>query len=113
MIRLIKGESVVVARPQVVYDALGESDTTTTERTTVDDVIVTPGATSDMAASRPEGIHVSFSLGFPKRYQKPLRGCFVEVRGQLYKVVGDPQPYSAQNVPGAHNYTVEVTRSDG
>ena len=113
MLSLIRGEPVTVVRPAIAYDDLGEPVYGEPERTEVSDVLVTPGATSDMGASRPNGIVVAFTLGFPKTYQEPLRGCSVVVRGRSYEVVGDPQPLTAENVPGPYNYTVEVTRSDG
>ena len=37
----------------------------------------------------------------------------VVVRGTECAVIGDPQPYTAENVPGAWNMNVEVERVDG
>lgn len=113
MLSLLRGEVVAVLRPNVAYDDLGEPVSGEPMRTEVADVLVTPGATSDMDATRPNGVTVSYTLGFPKSFQEPLRGCTVEVRGRPYEVVGDPQPLTPGNVPGPYNYTVEVTRSDG
>lgn len=104
---------MAVLRPDVAYDDLGEPAFGEPTRTEVADVLVTPGATSDMGSERPNGATVSFTLGFPKSYREPLRGCTVEVRGKPYEVVGDPQPLTPDNVPGPYNYTVEVTRADG
>lgn len=113
MLSLIRGEPVTVVRPSAARDDLGEPVYGEPERTEVADVLVTPGATSDMAATRPNGVVVALTLGFPKTYQEPLRGCSIEVRGRAYEVVGDPQPLTPGNVPGPYNYTVEVTRTDG
>ena len=113
MLSLIRGEPVTVVRPSVAHDGLGEPVYGEPARTPVPDVLVAPGATSDMDATRPNGVTVSFTPGFPKTFQEPLRGCAVEVRGVEYAVVGDPQPLTPENVPGPYNYTVEVTRSDG
>ncbi len=113
MLSLIRGEPVVVVRPGGSYDDLGEPVSGEPERIEVHDVLVTPGATADMDASRPNGVTVSFTLGFPKTFQEPLRGCSIEVRGKPCRVVGDPQPLTPENVPGPYNYTVEVTRADG
>lgn len=86
----------------------------TWEDATVQNVVVTPGSTSDVLDStRPDGTRVAFTLGFPKTFTAPLRGCRVLVRGIECAVVGDPQPYTAANVPGAWNYTAEVERVDG
>lgn len=113
MFSLIAGEPVVVVRPSVTLDELGEPIYGEPVRTMIPDVLVTPGATSDMDASRPNGVTVSFTLGFPKSFHEPLRGCSVEVRGDEYAVVGNPHPLTPQNIPGPYNYTVEVTSSDG
>lgn len=113
MFSLICGEPVVVVRPTVAYDDLGEPAYGEPTRTEVADVLVMPGATADMDAARPNGVTVSFTLGFPKTFAEGLRGCSVEVRGVAYAVIGDPHPLTPANVPGPYNYTVEVTRSDG
>lgn len=110
---LLTGEEVTVIRPGGTVDELGEPVEGEPTREIVGNVLVTPGSTDDMDASRPDGIEVAFSLGFPKTYAEGLRGCSVEVRGETYAVVGDPQRYTEENVPGPWNMTVEVTRTDG
>lgn len=118
---LIAGEAVTVRTPTVGYDEHME-EVVTWDETTVANVVVTPGATSDVLDStRPDGTRVAFTLGFPKTFSAPLRGCRVVVRPvegdpeseHTYAVIGDPQPYTAENVPGAWNYTCEVARVDG
>lgn len=112
MLGLFTGEQVEVIRPTVTYDELGEPVYVDPEREQVE-VLVCPGSTSDLDATRPNGAQVSFTLHFPKTYTKSLQGCRVEVRGHTYEVVGDPQPYTAANTPGAWNLPVEVKRVDG
>ena len=112
MLSLIPTEAVTVVRPTVTRDDLGE----TTEGEPVrEDVccVVCPGATSDMDATRPEGVTVSYTLHFPKTYTGDLRGCSVEVRGTRYDVVGDPQRTTGAATPGPFNMAAEVTRADG
>lgn len=110
---LIAGETVTVRTPTVGYDEHME-EVVTWDEVTVQNVVVTPGATSDVLDStRPDGTRVAFTLGFPKSFTAPLRGCRVLVRGIECAVIGDPQPYTAENVPGAWNYTAEVERVDG
>ena len=75
--------------------------------------VVCPGATSDMDATRPEGVAVAYTLHFPKTYSGSLRGCSVEVRGETYDVVGDPQRTTEAATPGPFNMAAEVTRADG
>lgn len=113
MLSLIQGEEVTVVRPTFERDSLGETTYGPPERTVVEGVVVAPGPTADLDASRPEGVTVAFTLCFPKTYAEPLRGCSVEVRGRSCRVVGDPAPYTPGNVPGPWNYTVEVARADG
>lgn len=110
---LIRGETVTVVRPTVGRDALGEASYGEPERTDVEGVVVAPGPTADLDATRPEGVKVAYTLCFPKGYREPLRGCWVEVRGERCRVVGDPRPYTAENVPGPWNYTAEAARADG
>lgn len=110
---LIRGEVVAVIRPSAARDELGEPVPGEPAVEVVGNVVVSPGATADLEASRPDGASVAYTLGFPKTFSKPLRGCEVEVRGERLRVVGDPRPYTAANVPGPWNYTAEVTRADG
>lgn len=110
---LIAGETVSVRTPASRRDEHME-EVVTWDEVTVPNVVVTPGATSDVLdPTRPHGTRATFTLGFPKTFQRPLRGCRVVVRGVECSVIGDPQPYAAKSVPGAHNYTVEVARVDG
>ena len=110
---LIAGEAVTVRTPTIGYDEHME-EVVTWDEATVKNVVVTPGATSDVLDStRPDGTRVAFTLGFPKTFTASLRGCRVLVRGIECAVIGDPQPYTAENVPGAWNYTAEVERVDG
>ena len=110
---LIAGETVTVRTPTIGYDEHMEEVPSWSARP-VENVVVTPGATSDVLDStRPDGTRIAFTLGFPKSFTAPLRGCRVLVRGIECAVIGDPQPYTAENVPGAWNYTAEVERVDG
>ena len=110
---LIAGETVTVRTPTIGYDEHME-EVVTWDEATVANVVVTPGATSDVLDStRPDGTRVAFTLGFPKTFTAPLRGCRVLVRGIECAVIGDPQPYAADNTPGPWNYTCEVARVDG
>lgn len=112
MFSLIPTEPVTVVRPSIERDDLGEPVETGTSREEVR-CVVCPGATSDMDATRPEGVTVAFTLHFPKTYAGSLRGCSVEVRGETYDVVGDPQRTTEAATPGPFNMAAEVTRADG
>lgn len=110
---LIQGETVTVIRRTEKRDELGEPAGLTEEREEVPNVVVAPGPTSDLDASRPEGVTVAFTLCFSKAYIGELRGCSVLVRGTEYPVVGSPQRYTPENTPGDWNLTAEVARTDG
>lgn len=112
MLSLIPTEQVAVLRPAVERDDLGEP---TLGEPTREEVrcVVCPGATSDMDATRPEGVAVAYTLHFPKTYAGSLRGCSVEVRGTRYDVVGDPQRTTDAATPGPFDMAAEVTLADG
>lgn len=110
---LISTESVTVSTPVVEFDALGEPIERDSVDTAIEGVVVCPGATSDLDASRPDGVEVAYTLCFPKSFTAPLKGCRVNVRGTEYRVIGDPQRYDPANTPGDWNLTVEVGRTDG
>lgn len=112
MVSLIPDEAVVVIRPTVERDDLGEPIEAGASREEVR-CVVCPGATSDMDATRPEGVTVSYTLHFPKTYAGSLRGCSVEVRGEVFGVVGDPMRTAEAATPGPWNMAVEVARADG
>ena len=109
---LISTETVTVIRPTAVRDELGEPTYGEPEREEVAGCIVQPGATSDLDASRPDGVTVALTI-YMRDPGRPLRGCLVEARGREYEVVGDPRPSTAANVPGGRNLTVEVSATDG
>lgn len=105
---MIRGEQVVVIRPiETGRDSMGEPLREWVEEAPVA-AVVAPGATADLDATRPQGVRVAFTLHFPKSYEGSLRGCKVRVRGDEYRVIGDPQPYAPQNTPGRYNRPVEV-----
>lgn len=112
MIRgLLKGQRVEVVR--VAVDYVDGERVESTERETVDGVLVCPGATADSAANaRLDADRVAYTLAFPKGYDKPLRNCRVVINGREYRVIGDPQP-CRENCPTAWWLRVEVERVDG
>lgn len=117
---LLRGETVVVLTPSASYDEHME-EVETWGRTVVENVLVAPGSTSDVDGStRPHGTRASLTLGFPRGFSAPLRGCRVVVRPEggegdsrsTYAVIGDPKP-CGDGCPTAWRYTVEVEAIDG
>lgn len=94
-------------------DAHGNATQSTTTTKTVDGVIPQPGATSDLEASRPDGVSVAVTFHFPKAYTASLRGCRIRYAGREFRVIGDPQPYLDANTPGEWNRPVECEACDG
>lgn len=112
-VQLISGEEVTVLTPSTTYD--GHMDEVTTwDEQVVENVVVSPSSTSDAdEASRPHATQAALTLGFPKAFSAPLRGCRVRVRGRLFSVIGDPQPNSLENCPTPWWYTASVEVCDG
>lgn len=79
----------------------------------VANVLPQPGATSDLEASRPNGVTVSMTFHFPKTYTASLRDCLIRYGGREFSVIGDPQPYVEANCPGDWNRAVECGVCDG
>lgn len=83
---------------------------------TVGNVLVSPGATDDLEASRPEGVKVEYTLHFPKTYTGTLEGCIVSLPSPWsgdYRVIGDPRPYIDANTPTKWHLPVEVEAAHG
>lgn len=114
---MLTGTTVTVLRPSVVgTDRLGNPVPGEPGAEQVGNVLVAPGPTADMEASRPEGVTVAYTLHFPKAYAGSLRGCYVRLPqpwSGTYRVVGDPRPYMDENTPGSWDRPVEVEAADG
>ena len=110
---LLRGRGVeVIHKVEGDPDELG-APTVAERRETVQNVLVCPGATVDAVESmRPDGVTVAYTLAFPKPYAADLRGAEVEVRGERFRVIGDPRPCEL-NCPTAWWMRVEVERHDG
>lgn len=111
---MIRGETVSVeVRSEVGRDSMNAS-VYESRMEEVRDVVVAPGSSADIGGStRPDGDSARLTLHFPKDFDRPMRGLRVDVRGEAYVVVGDPKPYTPENVPGRWWYPVEVVRCDG
>ena len=114
---MIRGVAVTVLRPNVSgTDRLGNPAYGEPTAETVSDVLVQPGPTSELDATRPEGVSVAYTLHFPKAFSGSLEGCSVtlpEPWAGTYRVIGDPRPYMAANCPTRWNRTVEVGEAHG
>nr|DAY22981.1 MAG TPA: head closure knob [Caudoviricetes sp.] len=112
---MIQGERVTLFVPMKgAEDSYGVQRVDWRAQSAIENVLVAPAGTADLEPGmRPEGDSVSLTLHFPKTYTGSLRSCRLAVRGVMYEVVGDPQPYTDQNVPGAWNRPVTVRLVEG
>ena len=112
----MKGISVIVRTPQATTtDRFGNEQYVFIE-STVDGVLVEPGANESLEASRPEGVQVAFTLHFPKTYSGTLEGCEIELPAPwtgVYRVIGNPGRYMMDNTPTRWNMPVEVEKAYG
>ena len=112
----MQGTSIIVKSPvSGAKDRFGNVTHTYTE-TTVTDVLVAPGATESLEASRPEGAQVAYTLHFPKTFSSSLEGCEVVLPAPwagTYRVIGNPSPYMDANTPTRWHMPVEVEKAYG
>lgn len=110
--QFFKTEPVTVITREYITDELGEV-TEETETAIDADVLICPASSEDLSATRPDGDKVVYNLHFQKGWSVPLRGALVEVRGERYRVDGDPQCLTLENCPTPFNLKVKVVRADG
>lgn len=116
---MISGTTVTVLRPNFDgTDRFGEPVEVEPTAETVDNVLIAPGATDDLEASRPDGVRVDLTLHFPKTYNQDLRGCTVMLPAPWanekgYRVIGEPKPYMDANTPTKWHMPVEVVAVHG
>ena len=114
---MISGITVTVLRPGVpTVSRFGNEIPGETTEETVPNVLVAPGSTSDLDASRPNGVTVAYTLHFPKDYAGVLEGCSVALPAPysgIYRVIGNPSAYMDANTPTEWNRPVEVEAAHG
>lgn len=112
---LLPKTTVTVLRPNLTgaTDPFGDPVEGEPVEEAVGGVLITPGATADLDASRPDGVRVAYTIHFPKGYGKSLRGCSVVIGGKPYRIVGDPKPYMDEGTPGPWAMAAEVEAVDG
>lgn len=112
---MIQGERVTLfAQVKGSEDSYGVPSIEYRAQRTIENVLVAPSGTADLEPGmRADGDSVSLTLHFPKTFTGSLRSARLAVRGVMYAVIGDPQPYTDQNVPGAWNRPVMVRLVEG
>lgn len=112
MVNFFKTEPVKVISFEIERDELGEVVNQKKIEREVE-VLVRPASTQDLEVSRPDGTEIVYSLSFPKGWDMSLKGAQIEVRGEVFKVDGDPKSLTVENCPTSFNLTVKVVRADG
>lgn len=114
---MLSGVTVTVLRPTITgTDRFNAPVYGEPQPETVANVLIAPGATADLDASRPEGVTVAFTLHFPKGYTESLEGCSVVLPSPwsgTYRVIGNPRPYMDANTPTPWHMPVEVEAAHG
>lgn len=113
---MISGVTVTVNKPTVQSVDRLNNPVYSFEQVSVANVLVSPGATDDLEAARPEGVSVAYTLHFPKTYTGDLEGCTVELPAPwscTCKVIGKPTPYIDANTPTPWHMPVEVEYAHG
>lgn len=111
---MIRGRSITLHAPSAwTVDRFNNTIVTQYAKTQVANVLIAPGATSDLEAGRPEGVRVDYTVHFPKTFTGSLNDCLVEFDGNRYRVIGDPKPYMDENTPTPWHMPCEVVKVDG
>ena len=111
---MIRGETVYVRHVTgTEQERFGLDVPTYGEPVAVENVLVVPATLDESDYLRPDGMRVTYTLHFPRGYAQDLRGAKVTVRGDEYRVVGEPAPYTEANVRGPWTMPVSVGRADG
>lgn len=113
---MIRGRTVTVLRPTETGRDRFNEPTVSNVPETVDNVLIEPGDTTGLEASRPDGANVDLTLHFPKGYEGDLRGCYVALPSpwpDTVKVVGEPQRFMVENTPTPWNMAVAVEVTHG
>ena len=77
---------------------------------TLDDVLIDPQEQVDIPTSTGAEERVAYILHFPKGYTGDLYRARIEVRGERFRVLGHPKPYTAENNLLDWNMPVKVAR---
>lgn len=112
----MRGEAVEVKTFKAAGSDPFGAPTSTGSVELVDNVLVAPGACSDVFESnRPSGVRVAYTLYFPKTFAGDLEGAQVRVRGRdpWLDVIGHPDHHTAENVPGDWWIAAEVGTVNG
>ena len=106
---MIHGENItVIRRTQSGVDAHNKAIYTETQET-IENVLVGIQTAREQGADEYENTPIiGYKLYIPKTYTASLFNCEILVRGERFKVVGDPKGYAPCNIYGEWNRSVVV-----
>lgn len=114
MVDGFQGETVMVS--PVIFDAcdsFGNPAREYGDSVEICDVLIAPASTSNAIEDGvPDGVAVIYTLYIPKGIAIEWRGAKVHVRGEEFRVIGDPKPWGLENIPGSYNLVVSVARHE-
>lgn len=112
---MIRGQTITLLVPvKTSPDVYGEENVTEWEPRQVENVLVAPAATTDLAGNqRVLGDRSALELHFPKTFRDSLRNCRVELFGQIWQISGDPVPFMDVNTPTPWNRPVTAELVEG
>lgn len=113
---MIRGVPVTLRRRvEAGEDEMGEP-IASWEPETIDGALWSQGEGDSTVLSegfRPLGTDDTVTVHLPKAYTASVAGCEFEIRGERYKVEGDPTGYMPELTPGRWNRRVTARRVEG
>lgn len=105
---LLRGEPIVLELPD---GEMVEGLKILVHQTDVTDQTVLDVQTKFINQARYKGDSSTLRASWPKEWTEPLIGCHVWLRGERYRVYGDPFPLDEQVTPTEYNRIVILTRT--
>jgi hypothetical protein len=112
---MIKGSRIEIHNPiETGTDTFNIPTTKWGLEAVLGDVLVAPASTQDVEGTiRPNGDEITMDFYIPKTYTASLRGRQIHHQGNIYEVIGDPQPYPEENTPTRWNRVVHARKIEG
>lgn len=107
-LNLLRGEPIVLEKPD---GEMVEGLKVLVHQTDVSDMTVLDVQTKFINQARYKGDSSTLRVSFPKEYTGSLIGCHAWLRGERYRIYGDPFPLDEQVTPTAYNRIVVFTRT--
>lgn len=112
---MIKGSRIEIHSPiETGTDTFNIPTTKWGLEAVLGDVLAAPASTQDVEGTiRPNGDEITMDFYIPKTYTASLRGRQIHHQGNIYEVIGDPQPYPEENTPTRWNRVVHAREIEG